>query len=36
MTAVQRRWHLRLWRVLLPLVGVGLAAALRAAVGGAP
>jgi hypothetical protein len=31
MTAAQRRWHWRVWRVLLPLVATGLVAALSAA-----
>jgi hypothetical protein len=31
MTVAQRRWHWRIWRVLLPVVAAGLVAALVAA-----
>jgi hypothetical protein len=31
MTVAQRRWHWRVWRILLPLVAAGLAVALSAA-----
>ena len=36
MTAGQRRWHVRLWLVLAPLVALGLAVALAAGRSGAP